>query len=100
MSDNVKKIIVSCGTAIATSSYVASKIEEILKENGIKGEIVQCKAAELNYYINMLGKVDLIVSTTPVNVKDIPVVNGVPFLSGVGMDEAKQQIINILKKNT
>ncbi|HDJ66449.1 MAG TPA: PTS galactitol transporter subunit IIB [Nitrososphaeria archaeon] len=99
MGNDVKKVIVSCGTAIATATYVASKIKEIAEENGIKVEITQCKAAEVNYYISMLGKVDLIVTTTPVNVQGIPVVNGVPFLSGVGVEQVKKKIVDILKKS-
>ncbi|MFX0212251.1 MAG: PTS galactitol transporter subunit IIB, partial [Candidatus Hodarchaeota archaeon] len=32
----VKKVLVACGTAIATATVVANKIKELCKANGIK----------------------------------------------------------------
>ena len=42
-----KKILVACGTAVATSTVVAVAIEEAMKARGIKVECRQCKASEV-----------------------------------------------------
>jgi PTS system galactitol-specific IIB component len=93
-----KRILVACGTSIATATVVAEKLKEIAKEAGIRVNVVQCKAAEVKAKISTFNP-HVIVATTPVP-KDlgIPVFNGVPFLSGLGMDQLKAQIVEALKK--
>jgi len=92
-----RRVLVACGTAIATATVVAEKVKEIAKEAGIPVRVVQCKAAEVRGRISTFNP-HAIVATTPVP-KDlgIPVLSGVPFLSGVGMDELKAQILEALK---
>ncbi|MCG2768692.1 MAG: PTS sugar transporter subunit IIB [Anaerolineae bacterium] len=92
-----KRVLVACGTSIATATVVAEKVKDIAREAGIPVRVAQCKAAEIR------GRIDtftphVIVATTPVP-KDlgIPVFNGVPFLSGVGMDKLEAQILEVLK---
>jgi PTS system galactitol-specific IIB component len=93
-----KRVLIACGTAIATATVVAEKVKEIAKEAGVPVNVAQCKAAEVRGRISTFSP-HVIVATTPVP-KDlgIPVFNGVPFLSGVGMDELKAQIVEALKK--
>jgi len=93
-----KRVLVACGTSIATATVVAEKVKEIAKEAGISVRVAQCKAAEVRGRIETFNP-HVIVATTPVP-KDlgIPVFNGVPFLSGVGMDELKAQILEALGK--
>lgn len=91
-----KRVVVACGTGIATSTVVADKIHEKCKEEGIQIDIVQCKVTEIGNYIS---DADLIVSTTIVSQKtDVPVVNGLPFITGIGVESALEKIIDILKK--
>lgn len=90
-----KKILVSCGTAIATSTVVARKIVEKLAERGIDVDIDQCKAAEVQ---SKLGGVDLIVTTTPVSdVGEIPVLYTLSFLTGIGVDDDMEKIVSFIK---
>lgn len=91
-----KKILVSCGTAIATSTVVLRKIEEILEEKGITGvRFDQCKASEV---ASKLDGVDLIVTTTMVSdVGDIPVIHTLSFLTGIGIDADMDKIISYLE---
>jgi PTS system galactitol-specific IIB component len=93
-----KRVLIACGTAIATATVVAEKVKEIGKEAGIPVKVTQCKAAEIRGRIATFNP-HVIVATTPVP-KDlgIPVFNGVPFLSGVGMEELEAQIIEALKE--
>ncbi len=90
-----KKILVSCGTAVATSTVVLRKIEELLGQKGINPTFVQCKASEVP---SKLDGVDLIVTTTPVgDVGDIPVIQTLSFLTGIGIDADIEKIISYIK---
>lgn len=89
-----KRILVACGTAIATSTVVAKKLGDMLKERGYDVDIDQCKAAEAP---SKAANFDLIVATTQVgNVGDTPVIRTVSFLSGVGVDQDVDKIVKTL----
>ena len=60
---NVKRILVACGTGIATSTVVAYALEEGLKERGLRVETRQCIASEVP---SLAPGMDLVVATTPV----------------------------------
>ena len=90
-----KTILVACGTAIATSTVVAKAIEEALEDRGIKANIRQCKASEVP---SLVDDADLIVTTTPVSVeKDIPVIQTLAFLTGIGKEAVIEDIVDKLK---
>lgn len=88
----MKKVFVVCATGIATSTMVRMRVEEYLNERGIKAEIFQYRVGELS-----ADRVDadVIVSTSgmpPEFAKVVPVVNGVPFLTGIGEEAALKEI--------
>ena len=90
-----KTILVSCGTAIATSTVVAKAIEEAMKERGIKVVTQQCKAMEIR---SKIKGVDLVVTTTPVpDDLGVPVIQTLAFLTGMGREEVIEQIAQILQ---
>ncbi len=91
-----KVVLVACGTAVATSTVVARAIEEACKKAGISIMTRQCKASEVRALADQGA--DLIVTTTPVP-KDlgITVIQGLPFLTGIGKDAVMKQIIDTLK---
>jgi len=98
MTGDKKNILVACGTAIATATLVAGKLKEFLKRNGIDANIIKCRFTEIDYYVKTLGRVDLIITTAGFpERKDIPVLNGVPFISGIGRRELEEKILKILK---
>lgn len=91
-----KRILVACGTGIATSTLVAKKIEEALKARGIDVFVDQCKAAEAP---SKAANFDLIVTTTPVsNTGNTPVIRSISFLSGVGVEKDIEKIIETLQQ--
>ncbi|RLE66170.1 MAG: PTS galactitol transporter subunit IIB [Thermoprotei archaeon] len=95
-----KNILVACGTAIATATIVAGKLKEFLKKHGIEANVIQCRFTEMDYYIKTLGKIDLIITTAGFpERKDIPILNGVPFISGIGREELEKKILEILKSS-
>jgi PTS system galactitol-specific IIB component len=92
-----KKILVACGTAIATSTVVAKKIEKLCKDQGIDCLLVQCKATEAISKARTLQP-DVIVSTIELpDITQVPVINGRPFLTGVDLEETVQALLDTLK---
>lgn len=90
----VYTIIVSCGTAIATSTHVSIKLKEELAERGLKIHTIQCRVPEVPEYAD---NADLVVSTAQVPYDlDIPIIDGIPFLSGVGTKEVIDKIEQVL----
>jgi PTS system galactitol-specific IIB component len=90
-------ILIACGTAIATATVVAEKVREGLLKYGIKVHTIQCKAAEIGYYLS-ISKPDVIVHTTPIpkNV-EIPAFPGHCFLTGIGEEETLKKIAEVIK---
>ncbi len=89
-----KRILVACGTAIATSKVVAMAVEEALKERGIEVITKQCKASEVT---RLVEGIDLVLTTTPVSGNvNVPVIQTLAFLTGVGKESIIQQIIKAL----
>lgn len=90
-----KKVIVACGGAVATSTIASNAVVDLAKENGIDVEICQCRISEIES--NLEGAV-LIVPTSKVK-RDygIPLITGMPFISGVGADKTKKAILDVLQ---
>lgn len=90
----MKKILVACGTAIATSTVVAKKLEERLKARGISAAIDQCKASEVGA---KAAAYDLIVSTTEIDdTKGKPHIRTLSFLTGIGIDADVDTVVKLL----
>lgn len=83
----MKKLLVICGTGIATSTVATGKIKDWLKENKLENE-VQVFQGKVSDEIKNFDNYDVVVSTTmvPDQLQD-KVVNGIPLLTGVGVDE-------------
>ena len=92
----MKKIVLACGSGVATSSVVAKKVSDLLDANGFEGAytIVQCAIAEA---AANCGDADLLVATTvaPEGIT-CAYVSGVPFLTGMGKADAEKQILDIM----
>jgi len=92
------RILVACGTAIATATLVATKIEDWFRKMNIPISVARCKTFEVGGKVQVF-KPDLIVANTPVSERDakgIPIVNGFPFITGIGEEEAVNQILKLL----
>jgi len=83
----MKKMLIMCGTGIATSTVVTGKVKEWLEENRLANDIklYQGKVAD---EISRIDDYDVVVSTTivPDNAKE-KVINGVPLLTGIGIED-------------
>ena len=92
----MKKVIVACGGAVATSTVAANKIKQLCEENGIDIELIQCRINEIESYAN---GVSMIATTSKFSkdMGDIPVVHVMGFISGINQDALKAKILEILK---
>lgn len=90
-----RKVIVACGGAVATSTMAAEEIKDLCTDHSIELDLVQCRVNEIETYMD---GAHLICTTARVDrtFDDIPVVHGMPFISGVGIEELQQKILNIL----
>lgn len=91
----MKKILIACGGAVATSTVAADRVRELCKKNGIQADVQQCRISELG---SRTDGTDLIVTTAKVG-RDygVPVVHGIAFVSGVNVEATEAKILDILQ---
>ncbi len=85
-------VLVVCGTGVATSTVVASRVRDHLSARPDAGRFTvgQGKVADL---LSGSGSADLIVATTDVpSAVGVPVVPAVPLLTGLGADAVYARI--------
>lgn len=91
----MKKVIVACGSGVATSQTVASKVDRILKERGVKVNVEAVDIKSLEQHIRTSDA--YVAITKPSKEYDIPTFNGISFLTGMGMDEETEKLIKALQ---
>lgn len=89
------KVIVACGSGVATSQTVASKVGRLLKEKNVDAEV---EAVDIKSLPHLIKQADAYISI----VKDdtdwgIPVFNGIAFLTGMGQDAELEKLINTIQ---
>ncbi|MTW85980.1 PTS galactitol transporter subunit IIB [Virgibacillus dakarensis] len=91
----MKKVIVACGSGVATSQTVASKVKRILEEKKVRADV---QAVDIKSLDNYIKSSDVYISITK-NTKeyDIPTLNGIAFLTGMGIEQETQKLLDILK---
>lgn len=93
----MKKIVVACGSGIATSTVVEQKVKSLLDANGLADtyEIHKCAITEAP---SQCADADLLVATCaePAGIS-CAFVSGLPFLTSVGVATAEQQILDIVR---
>lgn len=88
----MKKILVMCGTGIATSTVVANKVQDYLEEKGL-GSNVSISHASIGDKMGSLDDYDIILTTTtvPDEIKD-KVIFAVPILTGINDEEIYEEV--------
>ena len=88
------KVIVACGSGVATSQTVASKIDRLLAERGIDADVEAVDIKELKQH---LRNADAYVSVVKTDEKfNVPVFNGISFLTGMGQEEELNKLITAI----
>lgn len=86
-----KRILIVCGTGVATSTVVVAKVRSFCAAQGLEATITQGAVADL---VSGRTNADFIIATTQVpSTVTVPVIAGLPFLTGVGVDAVHQQIL-------
>ncbi|MGG7621487.1 PTS sugar transporter subunit IIB [Bacillus coreaensis] len=88
----MKKLLIMCGTGIATSTIVTGKVKTWLEDNGLQNK-VKLYQSKISEELSRIDEYDIIVSTTlvPDNIKS-RVIDGVPLLTGMGKEEMFEKI--------
>lgn len=94
----VKKIIVACGSGVATSNVAAEKLRGLLRDKGLH---IDVRAVDMKSLESESAGADLLVSITPYGTKDrslkIPMLSGIPLLTGVGVGPLIDKIAELAK---
>ena len=93
----MKRIIVACGSGIATSGMVATMITNALRDRGLSGKAV-IDTADIKNIDSIIQNYDIYVTLTPLaSISfEIPTFSGVPFLTGIGADSIMDEIVKLL----
>ena len=94
----MKKILLACGTAVATTTVVTHRLDEAMKKRGLAGKYTttQCKVAEIS---SKVANFDILIANTkaPAGVT-IPTVSGIPLLTGIGAEKIWDEIAELIRK--
>lgn len=94
----MKKILVCCGSSMITSTLALNKIKNYMEQEKREVQFIQCKFAEVPSRVS-IDHPDVIVPTGMLDVSaaaGIPIVKGTCFITGVGVEQALEQIKAIL----
>ncbi len=88
----MKTVIVACGSGVATAQSVSNKVALLLKERNIHH--IQVKAVDLKSVDRYIPDSIAYIAITKVDKEyPIPVINGISFLTGIGMETELNKII-------
>ena len=85
------KIVVACGSGIATSEMVAAKLLRLLAERGVEAEVVAADMAHVEDALEGAAAFVPVVSTECTY--DVPTVSGVAFLTGMNQDKELDRLV-------
>ena len=94
----MKRIIVACGSGVATSETVAAKLRRLLDQKGVQN--VEVEAININVLEKQIKRADIYVAVTPFKQENfpIPVFSGMAFLTGFGQEAELKKIIEEINK--
>lgn len=92
----MKKVIVACGSGVATSQTVASKVNRMLKEKGVDAQV---EAVDLKSVDRYLVDAAAYITITKINNEyNVPVINGIAFLTGMNQEKEFQKLVDAINK--
>lgn len=85
------RIIVACGSGVATSTIAVDYVNKILKEAGIKAKIVKCTLGEVP---SKQRDADLVLTTSNYKKElDVSHMSVFGLISGVNADKVKTKLV-------
>jgi PTS system galactitol-specific IIB component len=98
MGSNGIKVLVLCADGVATSTITLVALRDAFEEMDVPVDFSQGRIADAAMSIEH-GDFDFIISTagTDLDIElDIPIMSGVPFLTGIGREQTLEQIKEIV----
>lgn len=89
------RIIVACGSGIATSQMVAKKIDRLLREKGVEADVAAVAKEGLASEAKDADAYVAVVKTE--EDYDVPTFNGVAFLTGIGEEEELARLVEAVR---
>lgn len=91
--------LVVCADGVATSTIVLVALREGLEDMGIEADLAQGRVLDAGRTAKS-GNFDFIISNAGTNLEDVdvPIISGVPLLTGIGKDQVFEQIKDIIDK--
>jgi len=95
---NIISVLGVCGSGTVSSTLLADRVKEILEERKIRVKATGVMPQMVKDYVDR-GGIDIVVTTSPIpgEIK-VPVIKGVPLLTGIGEDECIQEIVDAVSK--
>ena len=98
MANRVLNVLGVCGSGTVSSTLLADRVRDILEEQKIRVKTVGVMPQMVQEYVDR-GGVDFVVTTSPIPGKvNVPVIKGVPLLTGFGEEECVKEIIDTAKR--
>lgn len=94
----MKRILIICGTGVATSTIVKGKVEKYLQDNKLldKVSVIQ---SHITNEISKLASYDLVLSTTIVpEAHSENIIDAVPLLTDIGAEEVYDAILTCINE--
>ena len=88
------KILIACGSGVATSTLASQAVEDVCKEYGIEAAIETCSMKTIE---NSAKNADIVLSTNRYE-KDLgkPYMSVTSFITGMGIDKTKRTLGDLL----
>lgn len=96
------KVLVLCANGAVTSTMVLNSLKEAFQERNLQAAFTQKRVVEGAQALKDTT-FDVVISTAGQDfgeATDVPILSGIPFLTGVGQEEIIAQVMTIAAKKT
>lgn len=90
------KILCACGSGIATSTMIVSKLNALLQDNGVDAEVKKTTFASLPSDVPSFRPDMILTSSNIPNEYDVPMICGIAYLTGMGKSQLDEQIMETI----
>lgn len=89
------KVIVACGSGVATSQTVASKVNRLLAADKVDAKVEAVDLKSVDRHLKDAAAYITIVRDK--KTYDLPVIDGIAFLTGVGQKQQYKKLLDAIK---
>ncbi|MEJ8734397.1 MULTISPECIES: PTS sugar transporter subunit IIB [Mediterraneibacter] len=90
------KILIACGSGIATSTLAAQSVREICEERGIEAAIQKSNMSEV---VSKASQVDVVLTTNMYREElPVPLMSVTALITGIGEEAAKKKCGDLLEE--